>query len=532
MSLEDLDIVSLINRGYFPKELPPQFTTSSFSSSISSNLPKYNSYFSTYCKTKCVTHNIPRVGKLRRKISIPNPISFFKLSKTLVENKQEIKNLVEIDPYSLTKPVIDKKKNRAITPSNWFDELPKIRAKKRVGTRYVLKADISKFYHSIYTHSIPWAIHGKEFAKTNRGMEHFGNKLDADIRNGQDGQTVGIPIGPDSSLLVSEIILSQIGQNLYEKTKLDGFRFADDYEISCNSQADVERAISVLETTLSEFELQLNPSKLKVVELPDEIDSFWATDLNTTSISEASEGSQYHSLLNFFNKITKSINCNPDSSIAKYCISRLGNINIFGGNKEFVFNFIIQCYILEPSAIPRIIEYLNSRDADIKDKSYNKEVLKNAAMQVIEKGKSLYHTNEIAWALWTCIVFNLPIDNDIFSSIINIEDSIVALVALDAYNRGLVGAKIEFPFWTSHLTRENLCEEMWLLAYESTIKGWLVPPDHNFITSSNHFKILKDKNVLFYDNPTDPKSLVLKLPELEMDDQHKIGLAGWEAYFI
>jgi hypothetical protein len=35
----------------------------------------------------------------------------------------------------------------------------------RYAARYVLKTDVARFYHSIYTHSIPWVIHGKAAAK-------------------------------------------------------------------------------------------------------------------------------------------------------------------------------------------------------------------------------------------------------------------------------------------------------------------------------------------------------------------------------
>jgi hypothetical protein len=66
-----------------------------------------------------------------------------------------------------------------------------------------LAADISEFYHSIYTHSISWALHTKLFAKSNQKAKVVGNLLDKATQNGQHGQTVGIPIGPDTSLVAS-----------------------------------------------------------------------------------------------------------------------------------------------------------------------------------------------------------------------------------------------------------------------------------------------------------------------------------------
>lgn len=34
--------------------------------------------------------------------------------------------------------------------------------------RFIAKTDISRFYHSIYTHAVPWAFHGKDAAKSDR----------------------------------------------------------------------------------------------------------------------------------------------------------------------------------------------------------------------------------------------------------------------------------------------------------------------------------------------------------------------------
>ena len=45
-----------------------------------------------------------------------------------------------------------------------------------IGKRFVVKADISTFFPSIYTHSIPWALVGKAVAKQNRSKSKWFNK--------------------------------------------------------------------------------------------------------------------------------------------------------------------------------------------------------------------------------------------------------------------------------------------------------------------------------------------------------------------
>ena len=68
------------------------------------------------------------------------------------------------------------------------------------------------FYHSLYTHSIPWALHGKDNAKANRqNPAPIANSIDTALRNTQDQQTLGIPVGPVTSDLLSELLGNGLG---------------------------------------------------------------------------------------------------------------------------------------------------------------------------------------------------------------------------------------------------------------------------------------------------------------------------------
>ncbi|MCV5837901.1 RNA-directed DNA polymerase, partial [Escherichia coli] len=86
------------------------------------------------------------------------------------------------------------------------------------------KTDISRFYHSIYTHSIAWTYHTKDISKRNRSNSLFGNVLDKHSQDSQDGQTIGLPIGPDTSLIIAESLLSNIDLKLSEKGISNGLR--------------------------------------------------------------------------------------------------------------------------------------------------------------------------------------------------------------------------------------------------------------------------------------------------------------------
>ena len=107
-----------------------------------------------------------------------------------------------------------------------------------IGNKYVLSLDISRCYESIYTHSITWALLGKEKAKEEylkkenerSSSYNIADNLDERVRKINNNETKGIPTGPITSRLISELILSEIDNILHEKVpKLKYNRFVDDY---------------------------------------------------------------------------------------------------------------------------------------------------------------------------------------------------------------------------------------------------------------------------------------------------------------
>ena len=219
------NIEGMISRGYFPKELPPPFTTHYYGSFLASNHSTLPSRFIQNNEpAKILSHNLARSGSLRRKLGIPNPMHFYRLTSFIIDNWQELHRSAARSRFSLTTPV-DGYLRRALEPQYSLTERSIRRAQLRSTSRYILHADISRFYPSIYTHSIPWGIHTKAVAKVDHSVHLIGNILDRLVRNAQDRQTMGIPIGPDTSLLIAEIILSAIDNRLLERQITNGFRY-------------------------------------------------------------------------------------------------------------------------------------------------------------------------------------------------------------------------------------------------------------------------------------------------------------------
>jgi len=344
------NLESLLSRGYFPRELPPAFSPSIFGSFISSNqatLP--TSFHQNNLSAELLSHNLARSGSLRRKLGIPNPILFYQLSSCVVENWSDLRRYASMSRYSLTTPV-DGIMSRSIERQYSLTERPIRRAHLRSTSRYILQADISRFYPSVYTHSIPWAIHTKALAKANRGRGLIGNRVDRLVRNAQDGQTMGIPIGPDTSLLLAEIILSALDTRLTERGITSGFRYIDDYELGFKTLSEAEAALAFLQEVLNDYELALNPSKTTIVKLPITTEPLAISELRTFQFRPSVSGQQ-SDILRYFDRAFVLANESPEEGILKYAISRLSGEGIHSSNWELLEKLLLQSVMSEPGAI-------------------------------------------------------------------------------------------------------------------------------------------------------------------------------------
>lgn len=149
------------------------------------------------------------------------------------------------------------------------------------GAQYLVEADIASCFPSIYTHCIPWALHGKsESKKTSSLTALSGNLLDKCTQNTRDRQTNGLLIGPHASNIVSEIILTRVDTELQSKGYLKIVRHVDDYRFFATSVEEAEGFIRDLGLSLRTYEMSLNEKKTQILKLPRPSDENWRLVLN------------------------------------------------------------------------------------------------------------------------------------------------------------------------------------------------------------------------------------------------------------
>lgn len=200
-----------------------------------------------------------------RRFSLIHPYIYIQLVNEIINEfkgfKERLMRKSSVNVYSI--PMLNGKDNVSsdfrhfsiIDPSSCF-----------LTHSYILSTDIYNFYESIYTHSISWALHGKEIAKNNvRDFKLLGNRLDKLFQNLHDGQTNGIPTGNILSDLVAELILKDIDILISATLKdlnVQAFRFRDDYRFACKNKRDARAVCDRLALILNrEYGLTLNQNK-------------------------------------------------------------------------------------------------------------------------------------------------------------------------------------------------------------------------------------------------------------------------------
>jgi hypothetical protein len=156
--------------------------------------------------------------------------------------------------------------------------------------KYQIKTDVKNFYPIVYTHSIAWALHTKPIARNDRFKYlRLGTVLDKLVQNANDGCTNGLPIGPVTSDLISEIILAAVDREFSKQVKSKrisclGVRFKDDYRFLCHSKTDAEKILKILQSQMRFFNLSLNEGKSDLKELPEGLFRTWTSEFQKVSL--------------------------------------------------------------------------------------------------------------------------------------------------------------------------------------------------------------------------------------------------------
>ncbi len=131
--------------------------------------------------------------------------------------------------------------------------------------------DMSRCFDSIYTHTIAWALTGKEAAKRSLKAHSFGMRFDELMQHANRGETSGIPIGPEVSRIFAEIILQRVDSEMVSAMQSNHHlklnrdftirRYVDDIVIFGSSEEVIRLAQDEYVDALRCYNLNLNEQK-------------------------------------------------------------------------------------------------------------------------------------------------------------------------------------------------------------------------------------------------------------------------------
>ena len=159
-----LNAVDLLRKGYF-RGVAQQFSTRTFAEAIDEDPEAFHVGKDW---TECSAHILVRPDGRRRPLGIPNPRAYLKLSRVLEAHWESIEEHLQAQGTSISRPALREDGERAIEPRYRFGDRPRLRPRLWRGCRYLLNTDVSQFYKSLYTHSVSWALYGKEYAKAHK----------------------------------------------------------------------------------------------------------------------------------------------------------------------------------------------------------------------------------------------------------------------------------------------------------------------------------------------------------------------------
>ena len=354
----------MVEYGMFSEKLPPVFSAKSFLK---------------YCKTKrtqafsdvgygYITYENIRNINIPRNIGIPTPMGHELLCKSLSDNwdaiKEHFKKCTDGQPRIISRIHIRKMSRTTalfeMNYKNWrIDGTPE--PDIYMGKKYLVHADISKCYPSIYTHAIPWALAGKIEAKINMHDERFWyNQIDHAVQYSKNKETHGILIGPHTSNVLSEIILCAIDKKLSSKYQCY-IRNIDDYLCYTETKEEAERFLIDLNRELREFDLLMNHKKTEISELPIAVVDSWIHKIqNRTSLFQKhKEYVDYKEIQAYIDYTVKLVSENNDNqSILFYAIKSLKDFTLTLNAQKYLVKSIVSLALLYPYLIPILKEYI------------------------------------------------------------------------------------------------------------------------------------------------------------------------------
>ncbi|WP_300682189.1 RNA-directed DNA polymerase [Nocardioides sp.] len=490
----DADAVrkALLQRQYFPsvkavgEELPAILSSESFSVDCAKDLatlPGRAHHAAAWTELRA-----RRFDGLVRRLGIPHPVPYSRLALHVGDNWSHLAQLLG-SPRSQIKPRFHK--NGRIVQMDYETSEVSLSRDTRLaqGQEFLVKADVSNCFPSVYSHAIDWATRGKKNAKADRSQTTWQAKLDLLVRNCHDGETKGVMIGPAVSNLLAELVLQRVDDSLVAKGH-DFLRYVDDYTSYCSDRSEAERFVVDLQHALSEYRLDLNTRKTRIADLRQGVGDSWIEDVRVHVPAKVTPLAGAR----FLRHAELLAHRYPQYSVLKFAVKTLRGRRESGQvSSVLIVDELTRLCTFHPHLAPFLAGELDTIKDVIgeADKARIARVVERQMRDAADRAE----TDVVLWNLHILRrVLGRRVNKSVWEPLLRMDDDLVALALMIFVPRSRAATKARVLGW------DYLCEtdyqQHWLVRYEMRRVGLLVEAD---LTQSEKewMQVLGRHNVAF-----------------------------------
>jgi hypothetical protein len=380
--------------------------------------------------------------------------------------------------------------------------------------------------------------------RARRTKPHWTQQLDTALGLCQSRETFGIPVGPDTSRIVAEVLLSGVHRHQPLAQMLagtPGYRLVDDFFLGFDSEAQCKAALSALRNALSEFNLQLNDDKTSIDSVRTIFTDRWRFELiqrplhehgrpdsEAKNIRDYSELALYHAL------------STGSASPVRWATRRLHNMRFDSRNFHLLLSVLLRFGRDFPTCIDLVATFIINNKVACRQSSVFPEV--EQWLRAIFRSEGQHgHDFEVAWALVVCGALDIKVSRSDFGAYSESVCSVVFAILGLLSERHLLSDPLSRFEWRTETKKSGVHGIHWLMFYESVRRKWTSDRAMVAEVANDPFmSALTNANVSFLDDSIFdvrinlarrrliriPKAERRKPESIEVGDEESYGLAS------
>lgn len=220
----------------------------------------------------------------------------------------------------------------------------------------------------------------------------FADRLDVLVRSCNRNQTIGIPIGPETSRIIAEIISARIDADFkgHYSSLLPGSvdRLQDDWAVGVGTLEAAEKVLSTISGLYRSYGLDINGSKTSIQHIVATQQAVWISEIGAflSHRPGALRGARLREFLNMCLRLQADYGSEP---VINYALSVIENSQIGRADVEAMESFLLKASIVAPNSMDRICRIILNLQHHTKSVSAKRigERFVHLAERNLEKGQ-------------------------------------------------------------------------------------------------------------------------------------------------